>query len=79
MDFLYSKKFKQLLEVFLIATTFMALMMGVISAVRAQISPRPDIDYIYGIAWTQWAGVLVLGFVFSVVIRGHIKDNSNEP
>lgn len=78
LDFMTSRAGMKFMELFIIIITFMAFLAGLISAIRAQLTPRNNIEYLYGIAWTQWVGVAVLGCLFSFVILTHIKSNKEQ-
>lgn len=78
LDFMTSIRGMKFMELLIIIMTFTGFLMGLISAIRAQLIPRNDIEYLYGIAWTQWVGVAVLGCLFAVVILKHIESNKEQ-
>lgn len=65
------------MELLIIIMTFTGFLMGLISAIRAQLIPRNDIEYLYGVAYTQWIGVAVFGCLFAVIMIRHIKSNNH--
>ena len=74
LDFMTSRAGK----IWLVVAVFAGLIITLINAIHDQLIPRTDIPYLYGIAWTQWIGVAVFGFLFAVIMIRRVKSNKEQ-
>lgn len=65
-------------KIWLVVAVFAGLIITLINAIHDQLIPRTDIPYLYGIAWTQWIGVAVFGFLFAAIMIRRVKSNKEQ-
>lgn len=67
------KKANNIRDLGMTSLVFVVFVMALAGAVRVQIVPVPYAEYLYGIAWMQWAGVVMVGAILIVMIQQQLK------